>query len=247
MPDITSNLVGYWALDDGTGTTAIDSGSGANNGSLINTPTWLLPGKIGAAALTLNGSNQYVTMVDPVNLRPGTNGFTVAAWVKTTMTARGMIFTSYHAFLDLIMFEMGRNAAGRFNFEWRDQTSANGFEYTGATYNDGNWHHLAGVQRQTDGVYLFADGLPIGNVSQPTLTSSLSTNAQAWQIGAYDGANAPFNGSVDDVRFYHRSLADADIAALFALGAAGPATAKAFYTNFQKTKLRQPITAGRVI
>tara|TARA_R100000664_G_C2742401_1_gene130640 strand:+ start:324 stop:1046 length:723 start_codon:yes stop_codon:yes gene_type:complete len=34
------NLIGYWKFDEGSGTTALDSTSFGNNGTLYNTPTW---------------------------------------------------------------------------------------------------------------------------------------------------------------------------------------------------------------
>ena len=40
--DITnmSNLVGYYRLESGSGTTALDSSGNGKNGTLVNTPTW---------------------------------------------------------------------------------------------------------------------------------------------------------------------------------------------------------------
>ena len=35
-----STATGWWKLNDNSGTTAVDSGSGGNNGTLVNTPTW---------------------------------------------------------------------------------------------------------------------------------------------------------------------------------------------------------------
>lgn len=39
-PAPTSGLIGHWKLDDGSGTTAVDSSGNGNNGTLVNGPTW---------------------------------------------------------------------------------------------------------------------------------------------------------------------------------------------------------------
>src|SRR4029450_2350290 len=87
--DITSNLVGYWALDPGTGTTAIDSSTSNITLTLANGPTWALPGKVGAAAVSFVAANSQALEV-PIEttspLWPNTGDFTVAAWIKLAAT-----------------------------------------------------------------------------------------------------------------------------------------------------------------
>jgi len=52
------NLVGYWKLDDGSGTLAADSSGSGHNGTLFNGPRWVA-GK-SAGAVGFNGANQYI-------------------------------------------------------------------------------------------------------------------------------------------------------------------------------------------
>src|SRR3989338_5884576 len=54
----TNGLVGYWAFDEGSGTTAGDSSGNGNNGTLVNGPTWTA-GKVGSQAISFDGSNDY--------------------------------------------------------------------------------------------------------------------------------------------------------------------------------------------
>ena len=53
----TNGLVGWWKLDDGSGTSAMDSSGNGNTGTLNNSPTWTTSGMNGGA-LTFNGTNQ---------------------------------------------------------------------------------------------------------------------------------------------------------------------------------------------
>ena len=54
------DMVGYWPLDNGTGTTAYDHSGNENHGTLYNEPTWV--DGINGKALEFDGSNDYVKM-----------------------------------------------------------------------------------------------------------------------------------------------------------------------------------------
>src|SRR5262249_32361181 len=53
--DLTSGLVGYWPLDDASGSNAADLSGNGRNGTLNNGPVWCT-GKLGAA-LAFNGTS----------------------------------------------------------------------------------------------------------------------------------------------------------------------------------------------
>src|SRR3990167_9554249 len=69
----TNGLVGYWAFDEGSGTTAGDSSGNGNNGTLVNGPTWTT-GKVGSGALDFDGTNDYVA--------GSSNSFAVSIWMN---------------------------------------------------------------------------------------------------------------------------------------------------------------------
>ncbi|MDE2038180.1 MAG: hypothetical protein KGI69_03105, partial [Patescibacteria group bacterium] len=80
--DITTGLVGYWKLDEGSGTTATDTSSTGDNGTINNGATYVT-GKIGPYALQVaSSSNQYVNVPDNAALNP--SAITVSAWVDLT-------------------------------------------------------------------------------------------------------------------------------------------------------------------
>lgn len=84
--DITTGLVGRWALDATSGTTAIDSSGFNNNGTLVNGPAWNSGGKLGGA-LSFDGVNDYVTLGNPTSLIPGST-ITLAGWMRCCATTR---------------------------------------------------------------------------------------------------------------------------------------------------------------
>ena len=91
----TNGPIALWAFDEGSGTTALDSSSNNNVGTIIGAayvPGW------SNTALSFKGSNNFVFAPDAQSggttgsgLDMGTRDWTVAAWVNTT--ASGMVAT----------------------------------------------------------------------------------------------------------------------------------------------------------
>ena len=69
----------YWKFNDGSGTTAVDSGSGGHNGTLVGSPTWTT-GVLGGA-LAFNGTSQNVSVP---SLNFSSNTVTITAWIYRT-------------------------------------------------------------------------------------------------------------------------------------------------------------------
>jgi len=76
----SAGLVAWWRLDDGSGTTAIDSSGSGNDGTLNGGAQWV-DGQI-AGALEFNGSNSYVAAPHiPFDSR----SFTIAMWINPVL------------------------------------------------------------------------------------------------------------------------------------------------------------------
>ncbi|MCL5279592.1 MAG: LamG domain-containing protein, partial [Planctomycetes bacterium] len=149
------NLAIYWPFDEGQGTVANDGSGKGNNGTLVNSPTWVT-GKIGGA-LRFNGSNTYVRgSYVPLNDR----SFTVALWVNPVLTISGTCFsevqvtaknTSLHIRLGGPSSTNDRVRGIRFGFYGNDlQTS-------GGLIQDNTWYHIAcryDLVAQTKKVYV---------------------------------------------------------------------------------------------
>ena len=86
----TPGLLGLWHMNEGSGTVVNDSSGSAINGTAVNAPTWTTGTTFTNAAsnaLTLNGTNQYVTMGASPGLRSST--FTVELWFRRTAAGLG--------------------------------------------------------------------------------------------------------------------------------------------------------------
>ena len=77
-----NGLIGYWKFDEGSGVVTADASSDNNTGFLSGGPTWLIPGKVGPAALQFNAAKfQSVAVSDSPGLDPST-GLSITAWIN---------------------------------------------------------------------------------------------------------------------------------------------------------------------
>ncbi len=84
---VDSDLIGWWRMDEGRGTTAADLSRYGNHGTFVGAPKWFA-GKIGSA-LQFDGADDYARCAQRVGAKPGTYSaelmpatFTVACWTK---------------------------------------------------------------------------------------------------------------------------------------------------------------------
>ena len=213
-----SGTVGKWELNEGTGTTATDTGSGGNNGTLTNGPTWSTDvpqwwrQDKHTWGLSCDGSNDIVIVP---SITVGTE-FTYSVWVKN----RGA-FVQFGAFLSTYdgaggcLLDFGTTDG---SLRWRGVFSS-GFTVDVANViptawaNDSFWHHIAGT---CDGVTarLYFDGRQIGSA---TVSGITSLNKNVTIGGRHDGAGSYskfVNALLRDSRIYNSALQASDIVKL---------------------------------
>jgi hypothetical protein len=210
LPAATTGLVGAWAFDDGSGTTARDTSGNGNTGTLLNGPTWTA-GKIGQA-LSFNGVNQYVSV-------PHASGFdayplTLAMWMKTSTTAgvRGLVnkyvpgsSNGYEVFVS-----NGNLCAWYFRDSSNSVSDGSGCPFNIPGYNDNQWHHVAFVVDALGG-RLYVDGVQRA-AGGWTGTGGAPSTTQDVHIGV--GGAEYFQGVLDDVRIYNRALSATEVLGL---------------------------------
>ncbi|HEY4496978.1 MAG TPA: LamG-like jellyroll fold domain-containing protein [Candidatus Paceibacterota bacterium] len=212
-----SGLVGYWKLDDGSGTVTVDSSGNDKNGTLNNGPIWSSLGRIGGA-LSFDGVNDYVSFSSGslFNIIPGE--------VKTfTIWFKGSLDSSRDS---TILWQDG-NCIG-----WSSHmSSAGGLRavlHTGNSgctgystyslnstinYDDDKWHFaVTVVDRPNLLMTLYVDGVTRGTVA---IDNALSGTGGSARIGTNWNNTTPFNGLVDDIRIYNRALSASEIEAIY--------------------------------
>jgi len=72
-------LVGYWQLNEGSGSTASDSSGNGNDGTVVGA-SWTTSAD-GSGALSFDGEDDYVEVPNATSLNPA-SGLTLEAWVR---------------------------------------------------------------------------------------------------------------------------------------------------------------------
>lgn len=215
----------YWAFDETSGTTAVNSATGANSlgaaaDGTINNVT------VGAAGISGNAYNWTGTgnvLIDG-GATTGTLGFTgsftAMAWFQRSEAGTGdrMIFgndnnTGSGDSLRQIHFGL-RNNQPHMGF-WGDD--ANG----GGAITNLNWNHIA---YRFDGTNqeIFVNGARVhGDTAQALLISS-----GILEIGSTDNMTRPWQGLLDEVAVFNRALTAQEIAYLAAGANAQPSVTK---------------------
>ncbi|MDE2144883.1 MAG: hypothetical protein KGJ01_02885, partial [Patescibacteria group bacterium] len=128
-------LVGYWPLNEGSGTTAYDNSGWNNNGSLLDAPTWIQG--INNGGLYFTTSTQYVSASDYGLQTASVVPITFTAWIKTSNSGIEQVVSS------------GGNSAMEANRGGQVFLHECTPGDTGTTVNsninldDGNWHFIA--------------------------------------------------------------------------------------------------------
>ncbi len=215
MP-VPASLQAYYTFDN----TPNDSSGNGHTGALKGAATYVSPGKVGAAALGVDGSAGTFFDV-PGQVLDTRQSYSVAAWVN--LNAIGDNFQTFACiegnnvctfYLQIIG---DPNVGHKFAMSPQngDSTSAGGVR-AAANFvpNTNTWYHLTGVYDAAAGqVRLYVNGQL--QASAPFTSPFQGTGDTVIGRGKFGGNPVDFvNGKIDDVHFYQGVLTDAQIAGL---------------------------------
>jgi len=190
------SLTGYWSFDTNNAP-SVGSFTMAN----IGTPTYTA-GKFGNA-LTLNGTNQALSITDAALLKP-TGAFTIGAWIKTSTTGTSKrVFQSYSLNPNAAGFFFETNTNNNISFLTGKNTGlTNGTDYTVITGTtnvcDGNFHYVEVTYNNNYGqIYVDGNLEASGYMVAPAYAA---TNYIRIGCGNNNGTNLVFwGGQIDDL------------------------------------------------
>ena len=199
--EVTTGLLANWRCDEGTGTTTADAAAG-HSGSLINGPTWVAPGRIGAGALNFAAANsQYVNVANATALNPAA-GLTITAWLNAVdwggnrrILQKGNSDNEYRLLAENGALKFHPNGVGTL---------------TTALPATNTWVHVAATWNGAT-MAIYVNG--VLQASQAA-TGSITSTADPLAIGTKYGSTAAgdyFNGNLDEVRVYNRGLSAVEI------------------------------------
>ena len=219
--DTTSNILGWWKLDEGSGSTANDSSGNGLVGTLASMTgvTWTT-GILGGAlnfASTTDFSNAYVNVGSPASVVALSSQVSISVWIKADDFSNTRPVVCRDPFGDGV-FCLGILSTGK--PQWYLYQS-NGTKITLSPSNvlsTGQWYNIVAV---ADGSVLrmYINGVDTGVTASynGTLFSQPAVNGRSLTIGA-SGFSVHFHGTIDDARLYNGTLTSSDANSLYVSG-----------------------------
>ncbi|MEK7952316.1 LamG-like jellyroll fold domain-containing protein [Luteolibacter soli] len=221
--DLSDNLIGWWKLDETSGTNAADSSGAGLSGTLTTPlPQWQASGgRLGGALLFTGQSGQSVTVANTASLNP-TTAISVSAWVNATawsgnnrILQKGNTDNQYRLLAENSKFVWDISGVGRLET---------------ALPPVNQWVHVASTY-DGDRMVLYFDGVEVGSIAA---TAAVPVTANPLYFSTKtpaSGAVNHLNGKLDQVRLYGRALSAAEVTQLALEGntvsiAVGDATAR---------------------
>lgn len=207
--DLQEGLIGLWRLDETTGLIANDISGYNNHGALEGMSGTEWSYGVSGNALNFDGVNDRVNFGNQFPLNSIGNGsFSISFWMKSKDTSPlnyGVIIAKW---LDednrLNILSYGTTQKIRFGLYKNSFGATQTFD---TTVFDGLWHHIIFlVDRDTDKVHCYVDGIKDNNEVDLSVLPIDSSNDASLTIGSDTGLSFPYEGFIDEVRIYNRIL-----------------------------------------
>jgi len=204
---IAKGLVGYWSLDEGSGTEAKDKSPNGLHGE-VKGAVWQ-DGKKGNGLYFDGNDSVEVANRPALEIR---GDITIAAWVKKDKPNE---FKRWDAIVSKTPgkwdYELLTSKAKSDEVAFFSPTGNPKEVYSGRPVPSGRWCHVA-ITRTGDQVRLYLDGVLANTV---TMSGSFPVNGGPLQIGL-DGAKQVNGmiGAIDEVYLFNRALTEAEIKTL---------------------------------
>ena len=217
-------LIGYWPLDETSGTTAKDYSVNSNDGTINGAgpvDTGTASGVLSSSAYTFDGSDDYVTMPRSAEGFPKSysvwfnpnNGSGYPAVLRDdyhTQNAYSGISIQYNA-PDTWTLQIGSGGG---------TGSENRISHKGGSLASGEWHHLVAVARGVNDVDLYKNGENdyTGNSGSGSSVQYLGSKNV---LGFRPAGSYYVPGKISEARIYSHALTKSEIQYLHSVGKRG--------------------------
>lgn len=215
------HLVAHWKLDQTSGQVAVDSSSNGNHATLTNVgdgAEWVF-GQVNNAIDFDGAGLAYARAPDSDSLDLEHEG-TIAAWIKPESITNfmGIVhkgeLTNWTDEAYSLQFWTGQKLALTFH----TTTGGSARCYGNQVLSTDTWYHVVGTWNSA-GMRIYVDGALDASNTEAYVASTSDGSVQigsqltSWYNSTYK--NLPFNGLIDDVRIYNRSLIESEIEAIY--------------------------------
>lgn len=207
--DLMDGIIGLWHLDEISGATAIKDFSGqGNDGTPFNLTSGVL-GRLNKAA-SFNGTNGHIYLGAPASLTAVMPELSISVWYKKTT---GDVYGQFIG-RSFTTWELQYHGANRPNFYINSEEH---IAYSTALPQDGEWHHLVVTFNDSlNTVSFYLDGAWKEDI---TTAESIPVSSNGVEIGKRYGSGEYFNGQMDEIGVWSRTLHASEIKQLYQRGA----------------------------
>jgi hypothetical protein len=214
-PNIFLYPVGWWHLNETSGTNAFDSSGYGHSGTSVNNPLWVA-GKLNNS-LQFDGSTQYVDLGNNFGFEYN-NSFSVEAWVNamsivTTREIISKVNLNSETGWDLwfynqrIYMSLRHNNANTMAVHTNDIIPSNVWQHIVMTYSGSG---------KASGIKIYVNGTDMFLVNdKDTLSNTTILNDRRCLVGVGDGTTTKyyyFSGKIDEVVIYNYTLTSIEVA-----------------------------------
>ena len=199
------NLAYHWKLDrPATLTDSVKGAVGVNNGATHLENEGIVD------SYSFDGTNDWIE-IGPLGAGTWNNGYTISLWVWRDIDVPNDPLMGGDDAGANRMFQL-RHLQGTYNFYFGDLTSSGTRCLPVGVPGDSNkWTHIVANYNLTDG-YIMVDGVKGGECSTSTYDA---TDNPGIEFGRNIIASEHWDGKIDDVMIFNRSLTEAEIANLY--------------------------------
>ena len=206
-----ATLAGHWALDDGAGAAAVDSGPQGMDAVIGGTYAWV-PGIVGDGVELTGFYSGTDGWIDAPNVFGplSTGDITISAWIKKLGNQNFTVLFSQKSAtngqISINHDERAAYAGQRGGF--RDDTSWDQAEDTGYVLDIGTWHHVVlGRDSATSKVYLYRDNVLVAEADSTPRDLGITDEAMTWgNAGLLEGGiehNFGATAVLDELQCYN--------------------------------------------
>jgi len=218
--------IGFWLLNETSGTTGDDLTANNNNLTFVNSPTLnVATGLAGIpVGITFDGTNDRLDTATVATFSVASNtNWSMETWIKTN-TASGGVFAAWRdatglgsgitVALSINLF--GAGSIGAFTAD----TAGNGLSISHAnSYNDNAWHHVVISATNGGALRLYIDAVDRANTT--TARNATASNREIIVAANDGGGNVYTNfytGTSTAVSVYNTALSAAQVLAHYNAG-----------------------------
>jgi hypothetical protein len=200
-------------MNEGSGAVTLDSCSKGNDGALVNSPIWTT-GKY-ESALNFNGSS-YVKVNNSQSINIS-GAITFSAWIKAnSINKYGQLIVKEGTDVYSGVFSMRVDSSNTLTVRLSQGGSIIGVTSGPQITSADAWYNVVFTYDGVSQLAIYVNGSLV-QYSNGKFSGLLDASSKSLLIGQREAGDMAFDGIIDEVRIYNRSLSAREVAALYQL------------------------------